>query len=172
VTERVTAEQMAEWRRLTEAASPPPWVADFLPEFDRWENQVFIAAARTAMPALLAECERLQSRLDYAQQQAQEHGIALVKQTDAALDDRDRRAIREQRLEERLAALLPLARAAVRFDRAVGHLEQVRHGPSGADDLQRALARHYKAHRALGDAVAALDPDLRAELEAGDADTR
>ena len=76
----VTAEQLAEWRRLAEAASPGPWNGD-----DEWasgyivaengddvadgvlvRNIPFIVAARDAVPALVDEVERLRAELESA----------------------------------------------------------------------------------------------------------
>lgn len=79
----ITPEQMGEWKRLCEAATPGPWEAkDYGSEAElvcgrgglyaywidpmgdfRAEDARFIAASRTALPALLAEVERLERRL-------------------------------------------------------------------------------------------------------------
>lgn len=79
----VTAEELAEWRRLCDAATPGPWevkatvfnsrvvspsgvvvgdwgMASYLSDVD---NGKFIAASRQAMPRLLAEVERLRGLL-------------------------------------------------------------------------------------------------------------
>jgi len=75
----VTAEQLAEWRALAAAATEGPWLAHpamadqpaeiSAPNFNGMhepmldllstEDAAFIAAARTAVPALVAEVERL-----------------------------------------------------------------------------------------------------------------
>lgn len=86
----ITPEQLAEWERITEAATLGPWAtssrssgvgADYSYEDDflGWElapletpqrgqitrgaDAQFIAEARTAMPLLLAEVRRLQDQL-------------------------------------------------------------------------------------------------------------
>jgi len=85
-----TAEQLAEWKRLTEAASGDRWVIgdegellidvhgaratllaypkvpppDCLAEFRWLPDRAFVAAARLAMPTLLAEVERLTAERD------------------------------------------------------------------------------------------------------------
>ena len=81
----ITNEQITEWRRLAEAATPGPW--EEVAESGEWwmttatdedgslyvipdtanMNQAdvdFIVASRSAVPALLAEVERLQWELD------------------------------------------------------------------------------------------------------------
>ena len=76
----VTARQLAAWKRLCEAASPEPWTVrkagtdrDDTPWYDvfialppdgypatrRRADAELMAAARTALPALIAEVERL-----------------------------------------------------------------------------------------------------------------
>ncbi len=81
----LTAEQLAEWKRLADAATPGPWESPRVPEqycqaivltadeeqvCDAYDNTswggdqarangVFIAAARTAVPDLVKEVERL-----------------------------------------------------------------------------------------------------------------
>lgn len=84
----LTPETLAEWRAATEAATEGPWEFEpFIhgdplvcqvgrghfgeiamgstgwPDYGR-ANAIFIALTRTAMPALLAEVEQLQARLD------------------------------------------------------------------------------------------------------------
>lgn len=77
----VTPEQIAEWRRLAEAATPGPWsapvetgptevhgatpvaITSLVHSVAEKHDARFIAAAREAVPALLAEVERL--RADY-----------------------------------------------------------------------------------------------------------
>ena len=76
----ITQEQLARWRALADAATPGPW--EQVTEFGEWwisgpdierhfvidttngvnaQNADFIAAAREAVPALLAEVERLRA---------------------------------------------------------------------------------------------------------------
>lgn len=81
----IPQEQLEQWRRLVEAATPGPWKDVILPDEhgrpDRWlimsashgeiadsfgidtADTAFIAAAREAVPALLTEVERLQREL-------------------------------------------------------------------------------------------------------------
>lgn len=78
-----TDEQRAAWRRVTEAATPGPWyngpddliggfcvgtedsppsrwtAARLIADFPRQEDAAFIAAARNALPALLADADTL-----------------------------------------------------------------------------------------------------------------
>jgi hypothetical protein len=82
----ITSEQLQHWRALAEAATPGPWegesvwsddsdsyyvaVADGRGLLDTYisisdADAAFIAAARTAVPALLAEVERLQAVIAY-----------------------------------------------------------------------------------------------------------
>lgn len=126
-------EQLAEWRALAEAATPGPWTilgrgsdswfvrGPVVPNLESltgvdedrshiavcqavWRtaaeadaNQAFIAAARTGVPALLAEVERLKGWETSGVRNAMMVGIQTVE---------------IEQLEARLAALLPLARAA------------------------------------------------------------
>lgn len=76
----ITAEQLAEWKKITEAATEGPWTYDtcygvaFISaaknkpiahavDYLVPDNATFIATARTAMPLLLAEVERLRDKL-------------------------------------------------------------------------------------------------------------
>lgn len=75
MTEPPTEQQLAEWERLAGEATPGPWIwnrdtRDLLPRLenedgDRKElwwcdaDDCFIAAARDAVPALVAEVRRL-----------------------------------------------------------------------------------------------------------------
>lgn len=78
-----TPGELAEWERLCDSATPEPWRADWrdtghyeltgdggrqwlsLPNsgFDRGEDLDFIAAARSAVPRLIAEVKRLSSAI-------------------------------------------------------------------------------------------------------------
>lgn len=87
----ITDEQLAEWRRLADAAWPGPWELELdrndqqnvyaadrtwialLPhqcvrsiEEERERDAEFIAAARAAVPALIAEVERLRGEQNRA----------------------------------------------------------------------------------------------------------
>ncbi len=69
----MTDEQLQEWQAATDAATPGPWsddgegiYSDATGEMigdtwgpDAYENAAFIIAARTAMPALLAEAAKV-----------------------------------------------------------------------------------------------------------------
>jgi len=77
--EAITPEQLAEWKRLADAATEGPWASvEISPEDKEWgaceitagdgyvstmicgvDNAAFIAASRNAVPALIAEVERL-----------------------------------------------------------------------------------------------------------------
>lgn len=67
----MTPDRLAELKRLCEAATPGPWEANmdqvwcdgWLADVHRDENAAFIAAARTALPGLIAEVERLTDEL-------------------------------------------------------------------------------------------------------------
>jgi hypothetical protein len=162
MSERVTPEMMSEWKRLTEAATPlrecgmygaETWYSVLdaagdvvATEIDRAEDAEFYLAARTAMPALLVECERLAEELGEARD------LTLVAEV-----------VQLRTETERLAALLPLARAAMAL---TPHLRVERqYGPRAdlvCDDMA-AMERLWRALNGLSD-------DLRAELEAGDAD--
>lgn len=240
-TDRPTAEQKAEWRRLADAATPGPWVwrekvfndtprldgrpkrrkdelwlycllgAPLHEEAEAWRDAFdytsvmmmrwsdlrrssianatpnsadrdFIAAARTAMPALLAEAERLEERVkdehhlaDSWQRTAEAHLMSRAEAAggyaeliiDAMGHDPNRYdsedfpvnvvdAVKWQ--AERLAALLPLARAAV----AINTYWQL-----PPDD--KLFVGAGPVVRGLEEAVSALPDDLRAELEADDA---
>lgn len=94
----ITPEQLEEWRRLCEVAAPPPWIPWIegpeeyyfsrgyislrdsddnevcplsLTETESTGNASFIAAARIAMPLLIARVEELEK--------AQEHMVHLVE---------------------------------------------------------------------------------------------
>ncbi len=71
----ITTEQLAQWRVVCEKATPGPWIedgcasvessegfmiADYVPDSD---NVDFIVVARSALPALLDEVERLRALL-------------------------------------------------------------------------------------------------------------
>jgi hypothetical protein len=79
----MTPEQLATWRQLADAATPGTWAVDYISnlvstddqetidngwqqicEFWGDDDAAFIAAARTAVPALLAEVERLTAEND------------------------------------------------------------------------------------------------------------
>ena len=70
-------EQLNEWQRLADEATPGPWrLRDFfaltrvvgVADMNSSENAAFIAAARTAVPALIEEVRRLTTERDEAQQ--------------------------------------------------------------------------------------------------------
>jgi len=116
----ITNEQITEWRRLAEAATPGPWTTDgneFAVEgrrlgkcYDQYDgvrlaihdnaiaDAAFIAAAREAIPALLAEVERLQHGNDQLRPQrhaAREDAYRLgvdegIKLAREIRDERDR----------------------------------------------------------------------------------
>ena len=91
-TDPITPAQLAEWRRIADAATKGPWRADEYVVCDAagnyianasarvafWSpiagrdrpNAAFIATARTAMPALLDEVERLEAQLAEATRRA------------------------------------------------------------------------------------------------------
>lgn len=77
----ITDEQLAEWEKLANAATPAPWAALFENDVATPDlvcvakcpsyvgvpfsaNQAFIAAAREAIPALIAEVRRLRQEFD------------------------------------------------------------------------------------------------------------
>lgn len=80
----ITAEQLAEWKALADAATEGPWMSDRSAKIrcpagydvaavqigahERRANKLLIAAARTAVPALVAEVERLRAERDARQQ--------------------------------------------------------------------------------------------------------
>ena len=73
----ITAEQLEQWKALAEAATPGPWAiventvqagdslfVGTIFSDDTPANADFIAAARTVVPALLAEVDQLRAELD------------------------------------------------------------------------------------------------------------
>lgn len=70
MSDRPTPEQIAEWSRLCNAATPGPWANDLAIDESLWDrpdsNAAFIAAARTAVPVLLAEVALLTKERDEA----------------------------------------------------------------------------------------------------------
>lgn len=82
----ISEEQLAEWQSLCDAATEWPWEALRLGEgtpqiktplfgfncWTDWPDRVFIAASRTALPALLAEVRRLRAELATAREEERE----------------------------------------------------------------------------------------------------
>lgn len=193
--DRPTADDLAEWRRLADAASPGPWLAfsrDTEPDRDgdnwditddpdwtvtanyvpvsamtgAWDDYPFIAAARTAVPALLAEVERLTT----------ESADLLVylndahARTDAVVKQRIYSDVVRAAVEARLVAIWPLARAALRLTSRNRAWDQVLDDDTMAAGEQFAahITGYHTAWEELRVAAGALDPALRAELEARD----
>lgn len=103
-----TPDQLAEWRRLAEAATEGPWEAYSLPEVPpgQWQmvgvgqvgnelghrieamfddDAAFIAASRTAVPVLLEEVRRLRGQVDLMEQRTREE----IAYADEAQGERD-----------------------------------------------------------------------------------
>jgi hypothetical protein len=67
----ITPAQLEEWKRLESAATEGPWKAEFgnlrypcqAEDAEIVANAAFIAASRTALPALIAEVERLNAEV-------------------------------------------------------------------------------------------------------------
>jgi hypothetical protein len=68
----MTDEQLAEWQRLADAATPGPWRyrgiyvgtdAGLVASAELPLHAAFIAASRTAVPALIEEVERLRDEI-------------------------------------------------------------------------------------------------------------
>lgn len=64
----IPKEQLAAWRAVTAAATGGPWSnrigigpCDYIVKAERSDDAAFIAASRTAVPALLDEVERLRN---------------------------------------------------------------------------------------------------------------
>lgn len=156
---RPTADDLARWRVLADAATPGEITLEADadgPPYDLYapvigpigvmfgeRDAAFYAAARAAVPALLAEVERLKGDVSYllgAQSSQLKRADALINERSTALD--------------RLATLLPLARAAV----------------ACWIECEMYNLQPRPPWRTLIDAVGALSPELRAELEADDGD--
>ena len=172
-TDRPTAEQMAEWRRLAETGPTEPLMMTNSPgiddyfrvrtlgeswrgQFVRYEDAEFFVAARVAVPVLLAEVERLRQTGHGLVQTA--HGFDdLMTVYKAQRDD----------AQARLAALLPIARAAVRLEKAHAALDITLDDDKTAagEAFAGILTEHRAAQAAFHGAVAAIDPALRDELE-------
>jgi hypothetical protein len=99
-----TAEQRQEWARLAEAATPGEWVASFGVTWDvvvgklkkvitrtsginnnTRADAAFIAASRTAVPALLADVDRLTGD-NAALSEALDTALAHLKESEAERD--------------------------------------------------------------------------------------
>lgn len=94
----ISDEQAAEWRELADAATEGPWDTDrlFIAHNHAAEDAAFIAAARTAVPALLAERERLTA-------EAERHKDFLFARGERL----EARAEKAEAEVQRLAALIP-----------------------------------------------------------------
>ena len=199
--------QLEAWARLEAAATEGPWLAfDRTAEPDRdgdnWDitddphwtvttdhlpvsmfrgpavDYPFIAAARTAMPLLLAYVASLRETLAFALTERQEWRRRAEDRAVAHRADIDRLVALEAEAA-RLRALDPLARAALTylgtFDEVVEEQISVNHlavaGGRSRDTDRRMTARHeqvFALRAVLRDAIAALTPEQRAELEASD----
>jgi hypothetical protein len=204
--DRPTADDLATWRRLADAATKGPWytvdsiwlppgvgtyvvaghhdphvgtpILDHVgieewdadtdgPNYDQsWADLEFAAAARTAVPALLAEVERLTT----------ESADLLVylndahARTDGVVKQRIHSDAVRAAVEARLVAIWPLARAALRLTSRNRAWDQVLDDDTMAAGEQFAahITGYHTAWEELRVAAGALDPALRAELEARD----
>jgi len=123
--EPITDEQLAQWGALADAASDGPWDPDVdrCAIYDENEepvlhadtlhpeliapNLLFAAAARTALPRLLAEVQRLTAELDAAHQtiRAKDADIAhLRREALAAIEHRKAETASNERLHAELEA--------------------------------------------------------------------
>ena len=153
--------------------------ADDGPDYSQsWADLEFAAAARTAMPRLLAYVASLRETLAFTLAERQEWRRRAEDRAVAHRADIDRLVALEAEAA-RLRALDPLARAALTylgtFDEVVEEQISVNHlavaGGRSRDTDRRMTARHeqvFALRAVLRDAIAALTPEQRAELEASD----
>lgn len=175
----VTEEELEEWSKLEQMAAAGPWEYDgrgyifrllgnsmvaeirgFGSHEPQDENGYFIAAAREALPRLIAEVKRLHKELRF-----REHDIDILQPSLASADDSLRAARAEcERLRGHLAAVLNLPKIAAEF----GYLDK---GIGTATEEGKTL---LAARAALKKEPRSPDPRDRciAELEASNATLR
>ena len=191
---RPTEAQLAEWARLRAAAAPGRmsrvkslaaryWTigriidhqAEPLTDDADWD---YAEAAWTALPRLLAYVASLRETLAFTLTERQEWRRRAEDRAVAHRADIDRLVALEAEAA-RLRARAAVARAAVAylgtFDEVVEEQISVNHlavaGGRSRDTDRRMTARHeqvFALRAVLRDAIAALTPEQRAELEASD----
>ena len=134
----ITPAQLAEWRDITDAATPGPWRVyyggDGLPRVStpkgpvvssptRVADATFIAAARTDIPRLLGEVERLRAELDDERERVQ--GLANTAMAARWELERD---------GDEMDAMRVVVNAAVQW-----HRHETTHGGTLERELERAV---------------------------------
>ena len=164
--ERVSDAEEAEWARLAGEATEGPWRSAFYGDRDEWElsaefvivscrepdtlsdaDAAFIAAARTAVPRLLAEREALRAEVERLHGQARVEDVIYL---DVCQQLDHERAVRTEIAAER--------------DRARGtaaHLEA--ENALLSEGVERLSSKIYKLRREAMDDLMALDRVLYAK---------
>ncbi len=164
--ERVSDAEAAEWARLAGEATEGPWRSAFYGDRDEWElsaefvivscrepdtlsdaDAAFIAAARTAVPRLLAEREALRAEVERL------HGQARVE--DVIYLDVCRQLDHERAVRTEIAAERDRARGTA------AHLEA--ENALLSEGVERLSSKIYKLRREAMDDLMALDRVLYAK---------
>ena len=189
MTDKLTTEQLDEWGALAKAATPGDWrvvknrdgtvnvVCDYSEAGDRYSTKiclvngksenaaVFIAASRAAVPALIAEVDRLETELEAAQSPDLVAMIARAERAERELAVLGERAGKAEAERDEAILTIQECRSFVKVANEQNAMLMVANAEFANEAFER-VSPGIKESEAERDAALARESKLREALEA------